>query len=288
MPTVKAFVRLTRPHFLAGGLLLFWMGALTAQPLAPQRYLVAQVMITAAQVTAHYLNEYADLEADRAVAARTLFSGGSGVLVEGALPPRVALRAGQLASVAAVVAAGWLAALGEPLAALIGVAALGVSWAYSMPPVRLLGTGWGEVATSLVVVGAVPVVGALAQSGTPGSELWWAVAVLFPLHMAMLLGFELPDLASDAAAGKWVLAARIGEKATARLIVASLAAGMLIAALGVVTGGLPAAAGWAGAAVIPALGMLAAMLRRRWGWVTAGGVATLVVAAAGLGLGFLV
>ena len=101
-----------------------------------------------------------------------------------------------------------------PAAAGLGVIALTVSWIYSLSPIRLLSTGWGEVVTTSVVVGMVPAMGSLTQSGRIPDQVWVAVAVLYPVHLAMMLAFELPDLSSDMAAGKRVLAVRLGRRFT--------------------------------------------------------------------------
>ena len=50
-----------------------------------------QVAITAIQLMTHYSNDYFDLEADRANRTPTRWSGGSRVLPDEELPPRLAL-----------------------------------------------------------------------------------------------------------------------------------------------------------------------------------------------------
>ncbi len=150
MNKLIAFIKLSRLHFLLGGFLMFAVGSLTADSIDVAHYVIAQVMITAAQLTAHYVNEYADYEADKAIANRTAFSGGSGVLTSGLLPRRVAAVAAQTTSVIAIVTATIVATFSLP-AVLTGMLALCVSWAYSMPPVRLLDTGWGEITTAVTV-----------------------------------------------------------------------------------------------------------------------------------------
>lgn len=174
-------------------------------------------MVTAIQLTAHYVNEYADAESDRTVTNRTLFSGGSGVISGGRLDPVVAVTAGRVTT---AIALGLIVALAyqSPAAAGIGLLALAIAWAYSIPPWRLLSTGWGEIATSTLVAGGVPLVGSLAQGATPSVSLWWSIAILIPTHTAMMLAFELPDRDSDSAAGKLVLAVRIGIRSTRRAI----------------------------------------------------------------------
>ncbi len=274
-----AFIRLSRPHFLLGGFLMFALGASTAESFDPRGYVVGQVMVTASQVTAHYVNEWADVEADRMVARRTLFSGGSGVLVDGLLSPQVALRAARIATVIAGVAAGFLA-LTSVRGALLGLATLGISWAYSSEPIRLLGTGWGEALTSVVVAVMVPLVGVMSQGGAPGEALGWSVGILFVTHMAMMLAFELPDLASDAAAGKRVLAVRLGRRRTVALIGGLLAgAGAGLAAL---HERLPGAEWAALAGILPASVVLVSIANRMDRTLTISAVATLIAVAAGL------
>ena len=282
MDSLWAFIKLSRPHFLIGGVLMFALGAAATGLFDPAAYALGQVMVTAAQVTAHYVNEYADVEPDRAVTRRTLFSGGSGVLVDGSLRPVVALRAAQVASVVAAGTALALMSVNVP-AALLGLAALAISWSYSMPPLRLLGSGFGELAASAIVAGIVPLIGAFSQGGTITGALMWAVAIVFLLHLAMMLAFELPDLETDAMAGKLVLAVRVGLSRTRVLItLLVLAAGALllgwgsahaesgIARVGILAG-LPAA-----------VVMLVAMARDRAGLLTGSAVAALVLTAAGL------
>ncbi len=281
MDLLWAFIKLSRPHFLIGGVLMFALGAASAGQFEPIAYALGQVMVTAAQVTAHYINEYSDVEPDRAVTRRTLFSGGSGVLVGGQLRPAVALRAARLASVVAVGTAGALMFVNVN-AGLLGLAALAISWSYSMPPLRLLGSGFGELAASAVVTGLVPLIGALSQGGTMTAALAWSIAIVFVLHVAMMLAFELPDLETDAIAGKRVLAVRIGRTRTRALIsVLVLVAGGLLIARGsssrVGREWVAMVAGFPAATL-----MLAAMVRDRAGLLTGAAVATLVLTAAGL------
>lgn len=224
---VMAFVRLSRPWFLLGPALLLFVGIADAGAVEAGRLVPGLVMVWAAQLTAHYVNEYADVEADRLVTSRTPFSGGSGVLVTGDLPPVVALRAAWSTTAVAVLAVAWVAGFAWR-AALAGVVAVGVSWAYSMPPVRLLSTGWGELVTSVTVAGVVPFTGVLLMEGTPSSDLWWLIVSAVAAHLAMMLIFELPDLASDRAAGKLVLGARLGETRTFVTIASVHVAGLVV------------------------------------------------------------
>jgi 1,4-dihydroxy-2-naphthoate octaprenyltransferase len=111
--------------------------------------------------------------------------------------------------------------------------------------------------------------------------LWWAVGVLLPVHMAMMLTFELPDLESDASTGKRVLGVRLGEVRTGQLIVILLAVAGIIAVVGVAVGGIGTAALWAASAgLIPALVLLAAIRKRSYSAMTLAAVSTFAVMAA--------
>ena len=282
MDPLWAFIKLSRPHFLIGGVLMFALGAAAAGQVDPLGYALGQLMVVAAQVTAHYVNEYADVEPDRAVTRRTLFSGGSGVLVGGQLRPVVAIRAARVASALAIGAAIALMFV-NVTAALLGLAALMISWSYSLPPLRLLGSGFGELAASGVVAGLVPLIGAFSQGGAITGRLTWSIGVVFLLHLAMMLAFELPDLETDAVAGKRVLAVRMGRTRTRALI-----ALLVLAAAILLTGwsSTYAGSGSAGVALLAGLPaaalMLVAMLRDRAALLTGAAVATLVLTAAGL------
>jgi 4-hydroxybenzoate polyprenyltransferase len=285
--TVWAFIRLSRPHFLVGGWLLFGLGAAAVGRVDAAGYVIGQVMVTAAQITAHYVNEYADREVDRQVTQRTLFSGGSGVLPSGEMSPSVALRAAWVTSFIAVVMAAILVTR-STTAAVLGMVLLAVSWAYSIPPVRLLGTGWGEATTSVVVAGVIPLIGGLSQGTAPTPALWWSVGILVPIHMAMMLAFELPDLANDAGAGKRVVAVRIGRRRTIYLMVALFVAASVAAGLARVWDGLPATAALGALAGVPAVAVVFwAAGRSRHGLLTASAVAVLVLVAAGLVVGLV-
>jgi 1,4-dihydroxy-2-naphthoate octaprenyltransferase len=261
---------------------MYAIGAFGAGVSTAAEYMIGQAMVTAAQLTAHFVNEYADLDVDQHVSNRTLFSGGSGVLARDELAPRVALRAAQTTSIVTVVLSIVVAQISTS-AAIVGPVALAVSWIYSMPPVRLLETGWGELATSVVVTVAVPVVGALVQGGQVGRNLFWKMAALFGVHVAMMLAFELPNLESDRAAGKNVIAVRLGLAKTRRLIATLLWISALIIIAAVSIGGLGDGVWWAlGSAAIPGTVVVWAMRGEGYQTLTISAVATLVALGTGL------
>jgi 1,4-dihydroxy-2-naphthoate octaprenyltransferase len=264
------FIRLGRPHFLAGGVVFYALGTALAidagHALNVTAWLCGQIAVTCVQLMTHYANEYFDLAGDRANLTPTDWSGGSRVLVAGLLPPRVALFAG---GALAVLAAGSAAALAllfpdRPLAAPLVVFALALAWSYSAPPLRLHSRGVGELATALLVTGCVPWLGFYLQAGELNAAALWLSAPLACLQVAMLLAIEFPDAAGDAAAGKRTLLVRIGARAGARLTVALLAAAFVLTAL-YPLGGLP---GWMAVAVWACAPLAAWQAWRLWrgGW----------------------
>jgi 1,4-dihydroxy-2-naphthoate octaprenyltransferase len=112
--------------------------------------------------------------------------------------------------------------------------------------------------------------------------LRWAIVALLPIHLAMMLCFELPDLDTDREAGKRVAAVRLGRQRTEALVGGLFVLGGGVLAVGIVTGHVPDLALASFAAATPAAVAVWAMRRARWGALTLGAVATLVVAALGL------
>ncbi len=223
-----SFAQLTRPVFLLGGALLYGLGATIAAasgaPIDWGRYTLGQALVTSIQVMTHYTNEYFDLAGDRAIgASRTWFSGGSGVLPEGQLSPRVALTAARAcAGVATLVIA--VTATVEPVVSGIGALALLGGWFYSAPPIRLVASGLGELATALMVSFLVPLTATLMQRVPIGPPLLAVTLPLTLINLAMLLAIELPDFDADRQAGKKTLTVRLGRDRAGRLHIGVLAA----------------------------------------------------------------
>jgi 1,4-dihydroxy-2-naphthoate polyprenyltransferase len=222
-----AFLKLGRPHFLLGGLVLFGLGAALAAVSGAdidwRRYFWGQSLVTATQWMTH-ANDYFDLAADRANTTPTRWSGGSRVLVRGGVAPRAALVASLVLAVAALAALGVLAAhpATPPWTAPIGLLILSLSWCYSAPPLRLLRRGLGEATTALVVTLLTPLLGFYLQRGAIEPVLFLACFPLCCLQFAMLLTIELPDAAGDATQGKRTLVVRWGPEWAAHRAVALL------------------------------------------------------------------
>lgn len=219
---LRLFVRLSRPLFLLGGVLLYALGAAIAaylgRPIDAALYLVGQAIVTLLQLMAHYLNEYFDADADRENPARTRLTGGSGALGPEGLPRSVALYAGVIAlALATTISTAALITGAFPLLAW-PVLLLGFFGAFfhSTPPLRLVSTGYGELAASLVLAGLTPTFAYVLQTGELHRLLLMSTTPLIALCFAMIIVFELPDYATDVKYGKRNLMVRLGWSAAMR------------------------------------------------------------------------
>ncbi len=241
---IWAFVKLTRPVFLLGGALLYGLGvaAAAAQGIAfhLDRAVLGQLIVTATQLTAQYVNEYYDVETDRLNAGhRTWFSGGSGILPSSVLGQNVARRAALMCAVIAIIAI-IAAGIQTPLEWVLGGAGLLAAWFYSAPPLSLAGSGWGELIASLVVALLVPFTGFGLQAGHVDVIVLIICLPLVLIHMAMLIAFEFPDWQADLGAGKKTLTVRWGLTGAATLHSILIVCAFVLLFIGMRTG-LPAA-----------------------------------------------
>ena len=212
---IWAFVRLTRPVFLLGGALLYALGVTMAArrgvPIRLDLALLGQVMVTAIQLMAHYANEYYDIASDRLNSQRTWFTGGSGILAAGELARGVARRASYAAGLVGTLAIVAVT-IQSPVVGVLGIVSLLGAWFYSAPPLALMGSGWGELSTSLIVALLTPLTGFVLQTGYMDARVFFVCAPLVVIHLAMLLAFEFPDWEADTTAGKRTLVVRLGRE----------------------------------------------------------------------------
>lgn len=250
---ILLFLRLTRPIFLLGGILLYVLGAGIAHYLGVRlnftAFWLGMATVTLLQVSSQYLNEYYDIHADSENSNRTLFSGGSG---EAGLPRRVALLAGLSSlTVAAVIVALMYRdqLLSPPLAAILMVALL-AGLAYSMPPLRLVSSGYGELVASILVANMVPAFAYLLQAGSFHRLLSMVTFPLTALHMAMLIAFSIPDYSNDMKFGKRTLLIRAGWQRAIPLHNALIVLAYALLALAILQG-MPFKLAWPGFLTLP-------------------------------------
>lgn len=238
MRRLRAFVRLARLPFLFGGFAGFALGAIVARydghAIDWRAYAWGQLLVTSFHLMVHFANDYFDQATD-ALTTRTAWSGGSGVLAAGDLPPRVALIAAFVCIACGLVATAHVLIAGNVVLALTGLAILALAWCYSAPPARLLARGLGELDTVAVVGVLVPCAGYAAIAGAVGAHVLIAVLPGAFAMFAMMLSVEIPDAVADAATQKRTLVVRWGV-AYAAIVARTFATGavcvlMLVASM---------------------------------------------------------
>jgi len=253
---ILSFIRLSRPHFLLGGFLLYGLGASIAaylgRPVQPALYLLGQLLVSSIQLTTHYLNEYHDGSTDSHNPNRTWLTGGSGALGEGGLPRTVPLYASIITlTITATGCSLLLIRGGTPLLAwLLLLLGFFGSYFYDARPLRLIESGYGELVASVIVAGIVPAFSFALQTGELHRLLIMSTAPLMALHFAMVLVFELPDYANDLKYGKRTLMVRVGWQNGMRLHDFAILFAVLAYLLAYATG-LPARVAWGGLIALP-------------------------------------
>lgn len=206
-----------RPYMLAGSLILFGVGAAAAwhdgYRLDLPALLPALMAILCAQLVAHYVNEIFDHEGDMLNRQRTFFSGGSGVLQTGKIVAQTAWWAAFFFT-GCLLLFTLLAGLSTALFLPIGLVAVLLAWQYSAPPLRLSGSGLGEIIVPVLVVPLTAVTGYLALAKDMVPLVFVVGAVPFVLlQFCMIVAFTIPDFPSDLQSGKRTIAVRLGIRA---------------------------------------------------------------------------
>lgn len=233
------FLLLTRPWFLLGPTLLYALGLAVARYLGEILHVGLAVegllMVLALQLAVHYLNEYADAEADATNPNRTWFSGGSGALGAGGLPRSTALQAAIVSLTFLALLATTMLIRGETpvLAWAVFALTFPLAYFYSAPPLRLVASGYGEFIAALIVSALVPTFAYALQTGAMHRILFIATVPLVLFNFAMILAFEVPDYGTDLKFRKRTLMVRIGWDAGMRLHDVAVVAGCLALLLGI-------------------------------------------------------
>ena len=214
-----AWFRLARPDQLLAVSAMMLTGVLQARfwftdpVIDGQTFLWGWVALIPVAISIHYANEYADYETDQ-LTTRTLFSGGSGVLVSGTIPRQQVLYGawGMLLfglSVAVLgIVLGYLPVNSLPILVLGAVG----GWMYSLPPLKVAWRGWGEALNAFLGGMLLPIYGFILIAGTLNI---WVVVINIPFMLMVfvnLLATTWADRVADETVGKRTLATRYSPK----------------------------------------------------------------------------
>jgi len=218
-------LRIIRVHIVAGGVLAFSLGALLALASGGSfdlaRVVLAYVVMLLGDLSAHYSNDYFDIEVDKHIEQKKIFAG-SAILVNNpnlrSLSKSISISLLVCSNILAVLIFLFLGATIEIFIVILGASLVG--WFYSAPPPRLISRGFGEVAVACVTGFAIPALGYLAVRGQ-FDPLFVYLAVPFVMYGFMLsLSLEAPDAEIDRKGGKRNLFVRKGERSVFSLILA--------------------------------------------------------------------
>lgn len=216
-------IRLSRPLFLLVGALLYGLGAAIAvelgHPINIPLYLLGQGLVTSFQLVSHFLLEYYAPPADPIDPSRSLLSWPSAAIAPSGLARKTPLYAAVvcLGFVASLVSLLVLEGTSPPLAWIILVLVFLGTFFQPAPPLRLVTSGYGELADAVVMAGLLPTLGLTLQTGSLDRLLPMSTAPLIALYLAMLMVFELPAFASDTRNNRRTLMVRLGWSAAMRL-----------------------------------------------------------------------
>ena len=218
---IGTWLRLLRLQFYPMAWVAYTVGALAAarQGVFSRRvYWLGYLCLFLTEALTVVSNEWFDQGTDRLNRHAGPFNGGSRVLTDGELGPssvRRAMAGLALAlgiSLAALGAA--LAPAGSGLAAMVALAVLAAG--YTVPPLKLVYRGLGELDVGLTHSFAAIFVGGLLQTGVWRDPFPWLTGL--PLFLATLSAITLsalPDHEADRAVAKRTLAVLLGRRGAA-------------------------------------------------------------------------
>lgn len=233
---VRLILRLARFHFLLLGFLLYLAGYLLAMAYGAQlhtiKFLFGYLVFGLAHLSVSFSNDYFDRIADKN-SKRTIFSGGSKVLVEHPEMERLSLRISIFLLAASFFGAAFLTIVFDYSLWLLLFVLMGglLGWFYTAPPLKLAYRGLGEIATMFAVGFLMPGVGYFIASGT--IDLFF-IPWVFPFGcygLFFIITVELPDLEVDKYSGKANLVVRWGRRKSKAIYLGATALGSISLAM---------------------------------------------------------
>ncbi len=216
---LSPWVAATRLQFHPMAFLAYWVGALAATggaPLGLAAFWLGYAAVFLLEAATVFVNDIGDFESDRRNRFWGPMTGGSRVLVTGALTYSalkrgavVALALSFMAAAALLTVPGVAAWPAAVVYGAFGVLAIG----YTAPPLKLCHRGLGELDVALTHSFGVMMLGAAAQGGrlTAAGPLLLAIPLALAVLPAIILS-GIPDQDADLAANKRTLVVRLGTR----------------------------------------------------------------------------
>ncbi len=221
----KDWFRLSRPLFHSVGILPFILGLTLSwrlgNPINWPVFLLGLLAVILVMLSTYYAGEAYDIREDTTTWSEggNPFSGGSGIVVKGRIPPRQVRRA-SLSAVLAAILLGIFLQFGlktGPWTLPLGLTGCLAGYYYSTPPLRWVKRGFGELIIGFCF-GWLPVATAfyLQTSSLHSLIFWLSVPIGCTIFNVILLN-EFPDYNGDRRAGKKNLVVRLGLDLAAQI-----------------------------------------------------------------------
>jgi len=210
-------LQLARPQFLIASVALFTMGAswaiILGSPFSLVRILLGYLIILPAHLSVSFCNDYFDVDVDKH-GNQSLFSGGSGILVEQPQLRKPALRIAITLNLCSVgLGILFMLKYSYPFWFLAYVVASNlIGWIYSAPPIKLVYRGYGELLTAFTSGCIVPGMGLLIVSGNINSDGLLFMIPLTLYGLVFILSVEIPDMEADCLGDKKTWVAQKGRR----------------------------------------------------------------------------
>jgi 1,4-dihydroxy-2-naphthoate octaprenyltransferase len=255
---LRLIIQLSSPIFILSAVLLYVLGV------GIDHYLIGQInwvsfflgltWIVFLFLGFQYLNEY--FYVNNVYYGQkwwhTPFSGSSGAIGAGRLPRQVALWVG-LACLTLTAALTILIFQHQDLSLtstlILGFIFLG-ELVFTLPPIRLVTSGYGELSVSIIMVGLIPAMAYLLQGHEIHRLLFMVSFPLAILYLGMLLALEFPAYASDITHGNKPILVRIGWQRGLLLHNILVLGSFVILGMALILG-LPLSIGWPVIFVLP-------------------------------------
>ncbi len=221
----KNIILMSRPPFHIVGILPFLIGSLLAYRVQGMfrwpAFMLAVLGVIAIMLSTYYNGEYFDIKEDRLSAkmGKNPFSGGSQVIAQQKIPPKIALAASYMSLfIAAVIGSVLQFVLNTgPWTIPLGIVGIFFGFFYSSPPFRWVSKGVGEIMIGLSY-GWLPIAAAYyiqVQDILPLAS-WISIPIGLSIFNVILIN-EFADYEADRLSKKRNLVVRVGRQRSQRL-----------------------------------------------------------------------
>ncbi len=226
-PTPSAFpilVRYIRPVMLTAGVVFYFLGVGIAkylgQPINWARFWLGLALVVLLQLMSFFLKAYYDLmDTEDSLRRMQKDSEGNGLPPEHNLPRQNVLLLAATAMTGGAAVTVMLFSIGASNAGIIifiGISLL-LSYFYSVPPIRLIYNGYGELTEAILITNLFPGLAFLLQTGDLHRLLAMITFPLLLIFLAARLALSLEKYSANLKSGQKTMMTMLGWQRGMRL-----------------------------------------------------------------------